>query len=303
MKKGKILLLIGILVIAILLVFLFLRTGIFQKFKIDEKDLNYWNYSGEMQQNSEEFILPGSNQTCWYLIHGYASGPDEMRELASELNKEFNETVIVARLKGHGKVPSEILGLTLGDWYFQVEQEYDNLKNNCEKINLVGFSFGGALSARLSENRNVNHIYLLAPYIFATYKFYRIVSLEFYLDIFAEIFLYGKKTKIAQINDPTGMSKHVAYWNMPFVQIKYSKYFLEKTKKDLSQINSPILLQHSKGDKTSDLKSSKYIYENINSLEKELIIFEKSNHVLTRDYDKKEVIDNIINFEKRSREY
>lgn len=74
---------------------LYLRTGFLQESKIDDRDLNNWEFnSNGIILGAEEFTLNGSEEVCWYLIHGYTSTPDEMREVAEEIHLEFNETVL-----------------------------------------------------------------------------------------------------------------------------------------------------------------------------------------------------------------
>jgi len=301
--KKKITIIILIFLVTVTISALYLTTGFLQKSKIDVRDLNKWKYDEDgIIVGAKEFTLEGSNNVCWYLIHGYTSTPDEMREIAEEIHAEFNEIVFVTRLKGSGEVPSHMADLTLHDWYKQASSEFDILSQNCNKINLVGFSFGGTLAIRLAENKEVNNIYLLSPYIFATYEPYRILKLETYLDIFADILWYGKKPKIAQINSKEGLDKQISYWNMPLAPIKNSETFFHEVKINLNKIDRPILLQQSKNDKVSDIKSSIYIYDNVMSDNKKLIVFEKSNHVIPADYDKDDAIENILNFEKKTRE-
>lgn len=303
-NKKKISSIILVLLILASLAILYSNTGFLQKNKIDNRDLDKWEYDDQgVIVGAKEFTLKGAeNKICWYVIHGYASTPDEMREIAKEINLEFDETVVVTRLKGNGEVPSHILNLTLYDWYNQVSEEFDNLNSGCEKINLVGFSFGGALSTKLAENKDVNNVYLLSPYLFARYNWYYILKLETYLDIFTDVFTYGKKIRTGPINSQKGREKYISYRNFPFKPVKDSKPFLEEIKLDLNKITAPVLLQQSKNDEACDIKSSSYIYENIASEKKELIVFEESNHVIQEDYDKEEVIDNILNFEKQTRE-
>ena len=143
---------------------IYLKTGFLQTSKINSRDLAYWNYSEDgLIEGAREFILPGNEKTCWLLIHGYTSTPDEMKELAFSLNKEFNETIVVPRLKGHGEVPSKILNLSLDDWYKQIEREYEIMNLKCENINVVGFSFGGAIGLKLAQNKEFENLYLIAP--------------------------------------------------------------------------------------------------------------------------------------------
>lgn len=303
MKKSlRIIIFILVLLFVIFYWLIYSKTGFLQTSKIDNRDLRYWQFDdNKIILNAKEFTLKGSENFCWILVHGYTSTPDEMREIAGRIYLDLNETIFVTRLEGHGEVPSKILNLTLYDWYEQVSKEYDLLDEKCENINLMGFSFGGTLVTKLAENKDVNNVYLLSPYIFAKFNWYNIFKLETYLEVFSDILVYTNKGKIAQINSEEGLKKHIAYWSMPLLPVKNSKMFFEEVKNDLDKINAPVLLQQSKNDKTSDVKSSIYIYNNINSTNKKLVIFEKSNHVIMEDYDKEEVIENILNFERETR--
>jgi len=71
--------------------------------------------------------------------------------------------------------------------------------------------------------------------------------------------------------------------------VKNSLDFVEEIKQNLDKINSPILIQHSKKDSVCDYSGSQTIYNKISSDEKEIIFFERSDHVLLADYDKEEV--------------
>ncbi|MHA1693804.1 MAG: alpha/beta hydrolase [Candidatus Helarchaeota archaeon] len=280
---------------------LYWRTGFLQASSIDNRDLKYWNYTNGLQQNSSEFEINGSKEICWLLIHSYTSTPNEMKELAEKISLEFKDYIYVPRLKGHGETPSKILNLSLNNWYLQIEKEFNRLNKECKKINVVGSSIGGGISLKLAQEKEFNHLYLVNPYLFAPYKIYYIFKPETYIKYLGNILQYSKKRKLAQINSPEEIKTHIAYWNMPYAPIKNSLDFFEQVKINLNKINEPILTQHSINDKTSSIKSSELIFNNVNSSEKEIIKFEKSNHVLLKDYDKQDTINNIINFEKRLR--
>jgi len=289
-------------VILIAFVVLYWRSGIFQEDKIDLRDLKVWERDADgIVVGAKEFVVEGNKETCWLMIHGFTASPNEMIELSERINSEFGDYVYAMRLKGHGEVPSKIIDLSLEDWYEQVDEEFENLNSKCENVNIVGFSFGGALATRLAEEKKLKNVYLLAPYVYARYKVIRIFKLETYLDLFAEMIGYSKKTKLAQINDPEGLKSYISYWNFPVVPVLKSQLFLIDLVKDLNKIDEPILIQHSKNDDTADILSSRIIFETIISEDKEFVIFERSNHVLLFDYDKEEVINNIIEFESERR--
>lgn len=302
LKKRWYFLIALVIVIIIILIFLYKETGFLQKADIDKKDLTYWKYNNGIINNTEGFILSGKNTTCWYFIHGYTSTPDELREEAVRLNDYFNETIIVPRLIGHGEVPSHVINFTLKDWYDETKNDISKL--DCDRINVLGGSYGGTIALKLIEDKTIkiDDTYLLAPYIKPTYNPLMVISPNTLIYYLADRIIYEKKAKIGQINSIAGLKKHIAYWNFPYQPVKYSLDLIEDIEKNLSKINSPVLIFHSKNDKTADFKASKKMIDEISSKNKQLIVFEKSNHILAEDYDKDTLIQDIIDFEDKIRD-
>lgn len=305
MKKAKVIgISILILIILISIFSLNYRTGIFSGIRnIDNRDLAYWNYSEGVALGTNEFEIHGNNNTCWLLIHSYASSPKEYRDFANRLSNEFNETIIAPRLEGHGEVPSHILNLSLDDWYLQMKKEYYKLNQSCNKINLVGSSYGGAIALRLAEDNfeKTNHLILLNPYL-STSKVLGFFNPDIMLKLFGNFMKYNKKARLAQINSDEGIANHFAYWNMPLITAKASMPFLETTEGHLHKVNVSTIIFHSHNDKTADPKKTEIIndYINKNSISS-IKWFDKSNHLLLMDYDKEEIINEIIKWEKENR--
>ena len=301
MKKRAYFTIGALIVIALALAISLQQTGLFQESEIDVRDLTYWNYENGVIIGAEEYTLKGSNETCWILIHGYTSTPTEMELLAKAVNKEFNDFVYAPRLKGHGEVPSHVLEENISTWYKQIEEIYLDLNKSCGKINVAGSSIGGALALKLATEHELKNIYLVNPFLYTVYKFYRGLPSKTYIRLFGGITKYNKKTQVAQINDPAGLEVHIAYWNMPYVPMKNSFDYINDLMNNLGEIEEAILIQHSINDKTAGKTTVMRIQEEAGSDEIEVVWFEKSNHVLLRDYDKEQVINNIIEFEKSHR--
>jgi carboxylesterase len=53
---------------------------------------------------------------------------------------------------------------------------------------------------------------------------------------------------------------------------------------------------HGKDDHLVDYQNSKFIYDNVSSSDKELLILQSSYHVITVDYDKNIVFNKIYEF-------
>jgi len=275
-------------------------TGIFQLDKIDDRDLNYWVYGNdEIILNSSAFELKGDDDVCWFLIHSFCSTPDEMRSLAQKVNGEFNDTVFVSKLLGHGEVPSKIINLSLDDWYLQVFREFDNLSSGCNKVNVVGSSFGGALALKLAEEKKINNLFLLNAYIKPVKGWYYFsFDSNDVLGFFSPLIHYFKKLEVAKINDPVGLESHVAYYNFPLSSVFNSKDFLNGMIKNFSLIDENVLVLHSVNDEVASFFAIKNMFESVSSENKKIVVLNKSNHILLRDYDSGRVIDEIISFEK-----
>jgi carboxylesterase len=288
-------------VVFFVFIVVYLKTGFLQLDKIDERDLEKWNHNkNEIIVGAEEFNVEGGREVCWLMIHGYSSTPNDFRVLAGRVSEEFGDYIVVPRLEGHGEVPSKVLDLSLDDWYTQIEREFNKLNIECDGVNLVGFSLGGALASRLAEEKDVGRIYLISPFIFVGNKFL-VFSVDRFLKKFSEVFLYSKKINVGQINDVEGGGDYIAYYNFPLVPIKNSYDFIDIVVRDLARIEEPILIQHSKEDDAANFESSEIIFKNIGSEDKEFKEFDRSNHVLLFDYDREEIINNVIEFEGERR--
>jgi carboxylesterase len=303
-KKISVLILIFVLIISILL---HIFTGIFSSYdEINKRDLEYWNYTNKgVIEGTRGFEINGSKDVCWLLVHSYCSTPLEMRELSLNISKDYGNYVKVIRLKGHGEVPSKIVNLSLEDWYEQVNSEYKNIRNECERVNVLGSSYGGTIALNLAKehfnDEKFNHLYIINGYLGVGYKWYYVLNPKYYLEWFSDSLKYVKKPEIALINSEKGKSEHVAYWNMPLKTLKNSMDFIEKSKENVSSIDVPVLFLHSKNDGVADYELIKDVYSRINSTSKEILYFDESNHILLMDYNKSDVIGSILEYEKELR--
>ena len=286
----------------IFFLFLIFKTGLIFKGQIDKRDLSYWNYNEKgVIVGAEGFEIQGNKETCWLLIHSYSSTPIEMKEVSEIINHEFGDFVFVLRLEGHGEVPSHITNLSLNGWYKQVEKDFDLLKSECDNVNVVGNSFGGALTLKLAEQKDLKNVYLSNAYIKPRDKWFYGMPLRFYINYFSDYLIYIEKLKVGQINDPEGLKKHIAYRNFPMQPVKNSFEFLDIGINETWKVTEPILILHSPNDITADYDIMNEIIEDVSSDVKELKKFPKSNHILLLDYDKEEVIKSIIEFERENR--
>jgi len=91
------------------------------------------------------------------LIHGFLSGPAELRSLGERLYAQGYH-VLGVRLKGHGTSPWDLRSRTWQDWAASVELGFDIIKAFSKAVHLVGFSTGGLLALNHAANHSSRRI-------------------------------------------------------------------------------------------------------------------------------------------------
>ena len=85
------------------------------------------------------------------LIHGFLSGPGELRSLGERLHADGHH-VLGVRLKGHGTTPWDLRSRNWHDWVASVERGYDIIKAFSQSVHVIGFSTGGLLALNHAAN-------------------------------------------------------------------------------------------------------------------------------------------------------
>ena len=299
MLSKKRIAIIVFVVIALVLLLLCVRayktTGFLQHGSMDKKDLAFWHYGSDgVIPLAEGFSIRGSPESCWILIHGFSSTPDELRQLAYALNIEFNDTIYVPRLLGHGMKPSELDNYTTTDWYAQIEKVQS--EKQCDYI--LGSSMGASLALKYAEE----HKDLRGLVIVSTFQSpagnsmsqeKRIAS---FTRLTASWFHYLKKSEPGQtVLDPSTKKNHISTFSFPLKGTVELFDFNKPIQANLSKISSPVLFIHSTHDTVASYRAARETFDSINS-KKEFIDLTKGDHIVFRDYDREKAISAILEF-------
>jgi esterase/lipase len=105
------------------------------------------------------YFLKSNNKSASavLLIHGFLSGPAELRSLGERLHAAGHH-VLGVRLKGHGTSPWDLRSRNWHDWVESVERGYDIVKAYSQSVHIVGFSTGGLLALNHAANHPNNRI-------------------------------------------------------------------------------------------------------------------------------------------------
>ncbi len=257
-----------------------------------QKDPRYSLEKGTVVSGCESFQLEGKSDKAILLLHGLGGCPYEMRTLGEYLNKEGYH-ISAVRYPGHGTTGKDLSTYSWKDWFGVSEAEYLELKKKYKTVYVSGFSTGGTLSLYLAEQYDIERLVLLSPFIYVSYKWYYGYRPETYLNspVGKLLDYIPRKLTLLNINDPVAKKNYIAGNYFSFGATRSALDLIKNVKKDLKKVKSPTLIIQGRNDDTSDYQSSVYLNENLSSENKKLITLEKSNHVITYDYEYKKVFE------------
>ena len=280
------LVIIGIVVI-LFFGYLYQNTGFLKAGRINERDLQEWTYENGIIKGVEGFTLEGNSGKCWVMAHGYTSTPPVFRELAERINKEFDDTVIVPRLKGHAMLPTELLKYSVVDWF----EEIHGLMHDKGCDYLVGSSMMAGLALKYAEEHEVKGLVLLGAYIKPPSFLESLVVVK----LVSRFTSYSWKDRVGTIDDPEGLKVHIANWGFPFkAVVEYYEDFVPGIVENAGKIDSRVLFLHGKYDTVADIRATKKVFDKIGG--EKLFVETDGNHLILRDYDKEKAIDEILKF-------
>jgi len=232
---------------------------------------------------TQPFLLPGGS-TGVILVHGFTSTPKEMRKLGQSLNQQ-GYTVIGPRLAGHALTIQDMPRTRYQDWLHSLEDAWNLLRPNCEKIALVGVSMGGALSLLFASTHPLDALVTLsAPYDLPDGPRMRKYHLLFRLLSVFKPFL--KKPQGGHWFNPEAGREHYSYPYNPTRSAVELLLMLKAMQNGLPAIDAPTLLIHSLDDRYVHPANILPIFAQVGSRQKDMEFIQGSSHCVTIDGDR-----------------
>jgi len=242
-------------------------------------------------KKSLPIFLEGGNEGVLF-IHGYTGSPHDFEYMAKEVNRA-GFTVSVPRLPGHGTCGEDFLTTTARDWLRRAFDAYYDLKAICDRVHVVGLSMGGVIALILASQMNPPKLVTLAA---ATHVFDKRIVLTPLLKLFSKK-MPRKSTE--KYEDPGIEYLRKEYWSYNWPKQAAELYKLMKlARKSVSKITSDTLVVAARNDNMVPMKAAEFIYNNIRSEKRKLLVFEKSGHVLSNDVEKEDVTRAVIEWLK-----
>lgn len=221
------------------------------------------------------------------LLHGFTGSSSDVRMLGRFLEKN-GYTCHAPHYKGHGVPPEELIETSPSDWWEDVLKGYETLKQEgYEEIAVAGLSLGGVFSLKLAMQTELKGIITMCSPM----------SMRTTDKMFEGVLKYAKEYKRfdgideAQAEQEVEEIRKKGMPSLPDLQ-----QLIKDVRSELDMIYTPILVVQSTHDEVIDPQSAHIIYDEVESLKKEIVWFEHSSHVITLDKEKGELHETILKF-------
>jgi carboxylesterase len=234
-------------------------------------------------KGADPFYFKGS-EIGVLISHGFMGTPQSVRFLGENLAR-YGYTVLGIRLKGHGTHYRDLEKCTHEDWFESLENGYQELKQHCTSIFVIGQSMGGTLTLKLAHKyRDIKGISLINPAL-------NVLGYESLKGVTKPRFIIEEKPDIHAKD-----VYEITYDFAPIKAIHELQKIMETIPALLPSIQCPVLGIKSSVDHVVPPENTDYIIENIASDSKEKVVLRNSYHVASMDYDQEKIVESCHNF-------
>lgn len=221
------------------------------------------------------------------LLHGFTGNTADVRMLGRFL-QDKGYTCHAPQYKGHGVPPEELVHTGPEDWWKDVMDGYNLLKEKgYEKIAVAGLSLGGVFSLKLGYTVPVKGIIpMCAPmYIKSEETMYKGV-LE-----------YARKYKQFEGKTDEKINEEMeSFKKTPMNTLKALQELISNVRHHVDMIYTPTFVVQARHDEMINTDSANIIYNEVESDHKKLKWYEDSTHVITLDKEREQLHEDIYEF-------
>jgi esterase/lipase len=230
---------------------------------------------------AEPFAFPGGSgpdgRTGVLLIHGFTGNPQSMRPWGEHLAAE-GFAVSCPLLPGHGTTWQHCNTSTHEHWTTAVDDAFDALAADCDRVFVAGLSMGGTLATRFAEVRpdDVAGLILVNPALLTQRLDAKLLPmLARITPSWAPIGSDIKKPGVAEL----------AYPKLPTRAMMQLRSLWALTRADLAKVTAPVIVFHSREDHVVEPVNTEVLLRGISSADTTDVVLEDSYHVATLDND------------------
>lgn len=238
------------------------------------------------RKEHQPFFFPAGKRAV-LLLHGFTGSSADVRMLGRFLEKK-GYTSYAPHYRGHGVPPEQLIETGPNEWWEDVVQSYQTLKEKgYGQIAVAGLSLGGVFSLKLAMNFPLKGVITMcSPMTMKTKEL-----------MFQGVIKYAKEYKKFEGKTEQQIQEEIeAIRQKGMPGLEDLRQFVQEVRNELDLVYAPVLVIQSRNDEIIDPDSAHIIYENVESLNKKLVWFEDSGHVITLSKEKQKLHEVIFEF-------
>ena len=234
----------------------------------------------------QPFTLEGDRRAV-LLLHGFTGSTKDVKKLGQYLNKQ-GYTCHAPMYRGHGLSAEEILKYGAKYWWEDVTRGYHHLKElGYEEIAVVGISLGGVFTLKVGAEFPVKGVVSMCAPIKRKSKD----------GLFERLYNYAKAYKQFEGKDEEQIEKELEELKkLPQNAIEEVQKMIQHTSDEIEEIHAPTLVLQGKLDDSLYQESAPFIYDTVETDDKEIIWYQNSGHIITLGKERDKVFEDTLQF-------
>ena len=221
------------------------------------------------------------------LLHGFTGHSADVRMLGRFLEKQ-GYTCHAPHYEGHGVPPEELVHTGPDDWWKDVMNAYQFLKDRGhQKIAAVGLSLGGVFSLKLGYTVPLTGIVTMCSPMY-------IKSEEI---MYQGVLAYAREFKKREGKSEEQIEIEMEeYSKAPMKTLKALQGLIQEVRDEVDTVYTPTFVVQARHDEMINTDSANIIFNNVQSNHKKLKWYENSTHVITLGKERDELHEDVLEF-------
>lgn len=225
-------------------------------------------------------------------FHGFGGTPREV-ELVVDVARDLGLAALAPLLPGHGTTARELAGQRWRDFTAAAEQAFDSMPEGPHVV--AGLSLGSLLAIHLAAHRpeRVRGLILIANATWLAPPTNLGLALW---SVLPERFDWAVPKLTSDIADPAARRTHLTYGSQP-VRAAIEVFRAGRECRGLlGRVRAPTLILHGARDRVCPVSNAAKVSARLGSVDKRVVIFPRSRHILTRDVERALVRRELLSF-------
>ena len=241
----------------------------------------------------KDIFLPADSDRVFIFIHGYTGSTDDFLDLPEIVHHEFNATVHVPLLPGHGTSVDNLLDLDCEDLLHDVEKQIETAVRKGKRVVLVGISLGAQATLYFASKYAVAGVMAIACTHTLRFPF-NVPGLKL-LKPFKR--LWKKHFSARELELRAGTFYYDA---MPADGLPISEILRLRVEDGASRIHQPVLFIHAEHEQLANPHSVRKLSRKISGKVESRFLKNKTHNVFFSD-TKDTVVSEVVSFVKSAR--